>query len=159
MTGVYVHQTPIEGLTVADANPTGQRAANVQDVAIKSVTYLSAYERWLEFHQTHPKVYRSLEGLALYAIRQNPPRRFGVKALYEIARWEKRLGFKKEVGEEWKLPNEYTAMYARLLAEIHPEFLGNKEQGIDPYFEMRQLRSGVWPTDADSVAARRPSDG
>jgi hypothetical protein len=150
-------QTRIAGMPrLMDVQPTGQRAAVVADVAIKSAAKLDIYSRWLRFHQKHPNIYRSLEGLALYSVRQSPPRRFGVKALWEIARWERRKGFQKEDGEEWLLSNDFTSMYARLLAELHPEFLGDKDKGIEPYFEMRELRASRWPVDEASRAERVP---
>ena len=148
--------------TPRDVNPTGQRAAAVQSAAIESATRVPTYDRWLLFHKEFPGVYLALEGLALYSIRQRPNRRFGVKALWEIARWEDRKAFGdlgKTLGENWQLPNDYTSMYARLLGELHPEFLGSKEPGQErePYFEMRKLRSAKWPkSDADKAARLAP---
>lgn len=145
-----------------NAPHTGQRAAQAANVAIKSATKLTTYDRWLRFHQANPGVYRALEGTALYAVRTRPGRRFGVKALWEIMRYEDRPAFQKlgkALGEDWQFPNDYTALYARLLAEMHPDLTGDRtaDPPREPYFEMRALRTSEWPTDAKSRDERNPA--
>lgn len=68
------------------------------------------------FHRQHPEVYAALRRLAL-GKRRSGARRIGMKALWEVARWELECGD----DEGFKLNNNYTAWYARLLMEREPE--------------------------------------
>lgn len=72
-------------------------------------------ERWAEFHLRNPHVYTALESLALR--KQASGEAFGIKALWEECRYE--LHGIEEVGS-YKLNNDFTALYARLLIERHP---------------------------------------
>ena len=85
----------------------------------------AAFER---FHAANPHVYQALRTAALHAVARG--RKVGMKAIYERVRWE----YAVETREEpYKLNNNYTAHYARLLMESVPELHG--------YFETRNLRS------------------
>lgn len=74
-------------------------------------------ERFAEFHATNPHVADVLESLAARWLSSHD--RVGIKALYEVARWESGI---QTVGSVWKLNNDFTALYARLLIERRPEW-------------------------------------
>ena len=122
------------------ANPTAQRAQVVQDVAI-DLSDKNTYAKWLAFHITNPVVYNSLRTLALEAKERKGV--YGIKALVEIARWERR--FTTE-GDVYKMPNAYSSLYARFLMEREPT--------LREFFNTAELRTATWPTDQASVDAR-----
>ena len=71
-----------------------------------------------QFHNEHPRVYSLL---LLYALqwrkRRGPDAKLGIKALFERVRWEINL---KENTDAFKLNNNNTAFYARLLMNRNP---------------------------------------
>lgn len=72
-----------------------------------------------EFHRKNPHVYRILEELAAEWLARHQA--VGVKMLWEVLRW--RLGVRTDVDEtEYRLSNNYTSRYARLLLANHPEW-------------------------------------
>lgn len=85
-------------------------------------------ERFEAFHRANPQVYAALRGLALQMLG-NGVRQYGIKGLFEILRWQFALQTK---GEPFKLCNDYTSRYARLLVNLNPE--------LDGFFEFRSLR-------------------
>ena len=64
-----------------------------------------------QFHGAHPEVYDRLVSLARRT-KAAGIRHYGIKALYEVARWQTHLGSKSD---EFRLNNNYTAHYARLI--------------------------------------------
>lgn len=86
-------------------------------------------ERFESFHRANPHVYAALRSLALQMLN-NGVRQYGIKGLFEILRWQFALQTK---GEPFKLCNDYTSRYARLLVKNNPELEG--------FFELRGLRS------------------
>ena len=86
-------------------------------------------ERFRAFHDANPHVYRLLRALALDYKRAGH-RHCGMKMLYEVLRY--RSGIYTQ-GEPYKLNNNYTALYARLLMEREPELAG--------FFEIRERRA------------------
>jgi hypothetical protein len=81
-----------------------------------------------QFHADHPEVYQILVRLALEA-RARHPRKLGIKALFERARWEIPIPKDKE---EFKLNNNHTAYYARYIMTVEP--------GLQGAFDLRQQR-------------------
>ena len=77
---------------------------------------MSIAERFAIFHQQNPHVADTLEALAAQWLAHHS--RVGVKALYERARWESGIA---TAGDVWRLNNDWTAHYARLLLARHPE--------------------------------------
>ncbi len=73
-----------------------------------------------EFHRANPEVYSVIVRLAK-EWRNNGGRRIGMKALFERARWEISMWTN---GDEFKLNNNHTAFYARMLMENEPELSG-----------------------------------
>lgn len=90
---------------------------------------LSIAERFAMFHAQNPHVADALEALAAQWLSRH--KRVGIKALYEIARWESGIS---TTGDVWRLNNDWTAYYARLLLDRHPEWTGA--------IHVRELRSG-----------------
>lgn len=80
--------------------------------------------RFEQFHAENPHVYRMLRDLCLKARGLNPGCRIGVKALFERLRWQVRFETRGGAAGEWKLNNNYTALYARMLMEREPELAG-----------------------------------
>jgi hypothetical protein len=78
---------------------------------------LSIAERFEMFHEANPHVAKALESLAAQWLRRHE--RASMKALFERLRWESGL---QTHGEAYRLNNNYTAHYARLLIEQRPEW-------------------------------------
>lgn len=72
------------------------------------------------FHRANPHIFEALRAKALEA-KQNGLRTFGMKALVEDIRWDPKV---RTSGKPWKLNNNHTAAYARLLMEETPELRG-----------------------------------
>lgn len=78
-------------------------------------------ERALAFHQANPKVYEELRRLAL-TLHYRGHKHFGVKMLFEQMRWQWAERTSDMSG--FKLNNNYSAFYARLLMKKEPELFG-----------------------------------
>ena len=102
------------------------------------------YSRWFKFHVDNPHVYRLLRKLSLDAAAHRHV--FGIGAITEVARWERRFSTE---GEDYKMPNAFRSMYARLLME--------QEHHLVDFFHTAELRTADWPTDHSSVRARTAS--
>jgi hypothetical protein len=105
----------IEGLQQT-TQPKVSKEATIQD-------------RFEAFEKANPHVYAALRTLALQMLG-NGVRQYGIKGLFEILRWQFAL---QTNGEPFRLCNDYTSRYARLLIERNPE--------LDGFFELRELRS------------------
>lgn len=91
---------------------------------------------FLEFHRSNPQVFRRFLELARErvqlqkALGRRP--RLGAKAIWERLRWD--MEFAGPSSKPFRLNNNHTALYARLLVETyHEEFSG--------VFELRELRT------------------
>lgn len=87
-------------------------------------------DRFVAFHAANPDVYEELRALALSGARRGL-RRLGIKSLFEVVRWNRALATR---GEPWKLNNDFTSRYSRLLMDQEPE--------LDGIFELRALQEG-----------------
>lgn len=85
------------------------------------------------FHQRNPDVYGRLKGMAL-RLRDRGHKHYGVKGLFEVMRWHHALA----TTDEWKLNNNYTAFYARLLMREVPALRG--------FFVVRHARADEEPS-------------
>lgn len=85
-------------------------------------------ERFEAFNRANPQVYAALQCLAMQMLSSGV-RQYGIKGLFEILRWQFALQTK---GSPFRLCNDFTSRYARLLVKNNPE--------LDGFFEMRQLR-------------------
>lgn len=86
-------------------------------------------EKFEQFHAANPHVYRLLLQYALQA-KAKGRGKLGMKCLFERARWY--ANFESE-GDTFKLNNNYTAFYARLLEHNEPQLRG--------FFEMREQKA------------------
>ena len=90
-------------------------------------------EQFYAFHTSNREVADELALLA-FDLQDKGHKRGGMKMLFEVLRWQ-RMMRTSDPSSEFKLNNNYTSHYARLLADIHPRFEG--------FFETRRLRSGT----------------
>jgi len=70
------------------------------------------------FHKENPGVYKMFKRFAFSMIKRGH-KRLGSKKIIEDIRWESRL---KTTGSPYKIPNHFTAYYARLFERDHPEY-------------------------------------
>jgi len=77
-------------------------------------------EQFWKFHVENPGVYKELLTLAL-RMKRTGRKRYGMKGLFEVLRWHRAL---ETTDEEFKLNNNYTAFYARMLMKRLPELDG-----------------------------------
>lgn len=90
-------------------------------------------EKFEEFHRANPSVYTTLLRLAREWINSTGQHKLGIKTLYERARWE----LIRDTGDpDFKLNNNFTAYYARLLMAQHPE--------LDGMFDLRASAADEW---------------
>ena len=87
------------------------------------------------FHAENPHVYKRLKRLA-FLLKVRGVERYGMKALWEVLRYEEAIATSVGVCS-YRLNNNYTALYARLLMDQEPDLEG--------FFELRERR-------ADAVA-------
>lgn len=84
-----------------------------------------------KYHRDNPHVYRLLLRFTLEALRAGK-NNWGMKGVYERARWYADIETK---GDSFKLNNNYTAFYSRLLMSENPETLTG-------FFTIREQTSG-----------------
>lgn len=84
-------------------------------------TSLSA-KRFRKFHSENPAVYEELIRLARQFRRKRPSAVIGMKMLYEVLRWNFFLATTTD--EPYKLSNDFTPFYARLIMENEPDLKG-----------------------------------
>lgn len=89
----------------------------------------SIAERFARFHEENPQVYAWLRHQALLLKRRGHSR-YSIKTLLEVLRWRSDI---KTSGDTFKINNDFTAHYARLLMQREPELQG--------FFELRRVRS------------------
>lgn len=95
---------------------------------IPATSGLTIDEAFEEFHGNNPHIYRNLRFLAFQAVNAGR-KRIGIKFLFERLRWEYCV---KSVHDEsdYRLNNNFTALYARMLMDAEP--------CLDGVFEVRQ---------------------
>ena len=84
---------------------------------------LTIAERFALFHEANPHVADALDALAGQWLARH--QRVGMKAVTEALRW--RTGIETTDSSPWRLNNNYTSLYARLLLDRHPEWAGRIE--------------------------------
>jgi hypothetical protein len=87
-------------------------------------------ERFEDYHAAHPEIYREFARLARL-LRDRGHDHYGAKGLFEALRFHHAVDSRP--GDLYKLNNNYTSRYVRLLVEEQPEFEG--------FFETRKLKS------------------
>jgi hypothetical protein len=84
-----------------------------------------------KFHAANPRVYRLLVKFALrWREVRGSQAELGIKALFERVRWE--ISINTMGDNSFKLNNNHTAFYARLIMERNPE--------LEDIFHLRQQR-------------------
>jgi hypothetical protein len=86
-------------------------------------------ERFADYHAAHPEIYREFARLARL-LRDRGHEHYGAKGLFEALRFHHAVDARP--GDQYKLNNNFTSRYIRLLVEEQPEF--------DGFFELRKLR-------------------
>lgn len=111
--------------------------ASVSEVSVSGypapTKSLTISERFELFHAANPHIYEKLREFALQMrfARKKKRRKYGIKALFERVRWH--YEFEVNSDEEFKLNNDFTALYARKLMEREPDLAG--------FFETRRRRA------------------
>lgn len=85
--------------------------------------------KFQEFHRENPRVYAALKEKALQ-LRSRGWNRYGIKAIMEVVRFHRAL---ETTDPDFKLNNNYSSRYARMLMAQEPELIG--------FFEIRELKS------------------
>lgn len=75
-----------------------------------------------QFHRDNPLVYDALVRLARQA-KARGHERIGIKMLFEVVRWEMFLKT-SDAASDFKLNNNYTSRYARLIMASEPDLAG-----------------------------------
>lgn len=88
---------------------------------MESLTKITIDAQFEEFHRNNPEVYEELVRLARQ-MKARGHKRIGIKMLWEVLRWERAM--KTTDQTEWKLNNNYTSRYARLIMEKEPDLKG-----------------------------------
>ena len=89
-------------------------------------------ERFLEFHEEHPEVYRRLVELS-HTAHDSGRDRWAIGNLWEILRWEYYIEGVHDSKDEFKLNDHYRSRYARLIMK--------NEVPLETFFEIRKLRT------------------
>lgn len=90
-------------------------------------------ERFQEFHKLNGHVYVALVMLAREFREATGRQHIGIKMLWEKLRYE--FGVRTHGESDYSLNNDYTALYARLIAQQEPD--------LADAFEFRRLRSAA----------------
>lgn len=75
-------------------------------------------ERWIEYHLNNPHVYKEFERRA-FGLLDAGETRIGVALLREAMRYDRSI---RTLSWDFKIPNDYTPYYARLLILKNPVF-------------------------------------
>ena len=87
-------------------------------------------QRFLNYHAKNPHVYALFKKFAKDA-KSKGRKHFGAKAVIERVRWS--VNIDTDSLDEFKLNNNYTSRYVRMLEQEDPSFLG--------FFRKRELRA------------------
>jgi hypothetical protein len=90
---------------------------------------MSIDERFAKFHHDNPQIYNLLRRFSITA-KNAGYHNYGMKAIFERVRWHVNVETKSSDG--FKLSNDYTSRYARLL---------NQDPQLRNFFNLRSLRS------------------
>lgn len=90
------------------------------------------------FHLKHPEVYRELVTI-LWEWRKSNGGPWSIWGAYQVARWQRRIKGLPDAAEPYKLSNNHTGFYARLIAHRIPSLgkvltcrPGKHVRGFDP---------------------------
>ena len=85
--------------------------------------------KFQEFHAENPQVYTALRDRALQ-LKRKGWNHYGIKAIVEVVRFHRAL---ETTDPDFKLNNNYSSRYARILMDEEPELAG--------FFQTRELKS------------------
>ena len=85
---------------------------------------------WYVYHQNNPRVYQLICTYADIAIKSGYTDHYAIATIWERIRWEIMVVTKDE---NFKMPNNHRAYYARLWNKDHPQY--------PDYFRTAELRS------------------
>lgn len=97
-----------------------------------SVQSDSIEARFWAFHEAHPEVYDALVELCRRWCARGRDR-WSVDGAFHVLRWERRIVGLPDDHDIYKLNNNLTSRYARLVMEREPDLAG--------VFEVRELRT------------------
>lgn len=97
-----------------------EREAAAKKIPVER-TFEDIDEGFLNFHKANPHIYDKLVDLALGA-RNNGHTSMGMKMLFERLRWHFQIDTTTK--EPFKLNNNYTSRYARLIMKNEPRLAG-----------------------------------
>jgi len=117
-------------MTASIEHTSGQMILDMETLRSSDVVAgLTIQERFEEFHRLNPWVLEALETLTADYLERGH-RRVGMKMLAEVLRWQYGRATK---GDEFRLNNNYTSRYVRLIVGRHPDW--------EDVFSIRQLQS------------------
>ena len=90
---------------------------------------MSIDESFSAFHRANPHVFRALRQLAM-DMKAKGHQRYSINGLFEVLRWHYAMATN---GDDFKLNNNYRALYARLLMERVPLLLN--------FFHLRERKA------------------
>jgi hypothetical protein len=70
------------------------------------------------YHRQNPQVWEMFKKVALQT-KEKGFSKYSAKGIFEIVRWHTGV---RATGDQFKINNNYTPDYARLMIEQHPEF-------------------------------------
>ena len=83
---------------------------------------LTMKEQFCVFHVQNPQVFRALEEMTEQMVKRGR-KHLGLKMMVEVLRFNYYLTT-SDPNSEFKVSNNYTSHYARLLIDVHPEWAG-----------------------------------
>lgn len=89
---------------------------------------MTIQQRFEEFHQNNPNIYKLIMQFVQEA-RRRGFRHYSIKGIFERVRWH--MNIETNSQEEFKLNNNYTSRYVRMIEQNHPELAG--------FFRTREL--------------------
>ena len=75
-------------------------------------------QSFIDFHKQNPHVYKKLVDMSLQ-LKRRGHKKFGIKTLFEVLRWD--YAMKTDSLDNFKLNNNYSAMFSRLIMHRVPE--------------------------------------
>ena len=82
----------------------------------------SIHDRFIKFHEENPHVYKKLLNLAHIA-KAAGRNKISMKLLFEKLRWDYIIDTKRPEGE-FRLNNNFTSYYARMIMRRNPDLAG-----------------------------------
>lgn len=74
---------------------------------------------FLKYHQDNPQIYEAFKKFTIKAINKGH-KRWSADAIFHVMRWETEI----EGNDQFKVNNNYTALYARMFMEEFPQVKG-----------------------------------